>query len=99
LSPAAGPALDLPLGKANVRDFELYIDDDRYRTPTLIFVHMSDEHRVRQFAKAKLDEDKRHRGIEVRENGVRLFGLGTLADLPGSAPHSDCRFDHPSAES
>ncbi len=65
-----------------MRDFELYIEDDRYRTPTLIFVHMSDEQRVRAFAQEKLAEDERHRGIEVRENGVRLFGLGTLADLP-----------------
>jgi hypothetical protein len=75
-----------------VRDFELYIDDDRYRTPTLIFVHMSDEDRVREFAAAKLGEDKRHRGVEVRENGVRLFGLGTLADPPGSTPPV-CRVD------
>jgi hypothetical protein len=65
-----------------VRDFELYIDDDRYRTPTLVFVQMCDERRVQDFARQKLAEDKRHLGIEVRENGVRLFGLGTLADLP-----------------
>ncbi|HWF76276.1 MAG TPA: hypothetical protein VN694_03780 [Caulobacteraceae bacterium] len=65
-----------------MRDFELYIDDVRYRTPTLVFVHMADERRVREFALQKLDEDKRHRGIEVRENGVRLFGLGTLSAPP-----------------
>jgi hypothetical protein len=89
LSPAAEPAPDIPLGKANVRDFELYIEDDRYRTPTLIFVHMSDEQRVREFAEAKLGEDTRHRGVEVRENGVRLFGLGTLADVPAREPQPD----------
>jgi hypothetical protein len=66
-----------------VRDFELYIEDVRYGTPTLSFVQMSDERRVREFAQQRLDEDKRHRGIEVREHGVRLFGLGTLADPPG----------------
>ena len=68
-------------GKADVRDFEVYVEDVRYGTPTLLFVHMSDEQRVRDFAQLKLDEDKRHRGVEVRENGVRLFGLGTLADV------------------
>jgi hypothetical protein len=69
-----------------VRDFEIYIDDDRYRAPTLIFVHMSDEQRVREFAQLKLDEDKRHRGVEVREDGVRLFGLGSLDDAARERP-------------
>jgi hypothetical protein len=68
------------LGKGRVRDFELYIDDDRYCTPTLAFVTMSDERRVRDFARAKLEESRHHRGIEVREDGVRLFGLGSLVD-------------------
>ena len=65
-----------------MRDFEIYMEDDRYGTPTLIFIQMKDEQRVREFAQQKLEEDKRHRGIEVREKGVRLFGLGTLAELP-----------------
>lgn len=69
-----------------MRDFEIYIDDDRYRAPTLIFVHMSDEQRVREFAQLKLDEDKRHRGVEVREDGVRLFGLGSLDDAARERP-------------
>jgi hypothetical protein len=58
------------------------MEDDRYGTPTLIFLQMKDEQRVREFAQKILEEDERHRGIEVRENGARLFGLGTLADLP-----------------
>jgi hypothetical protein len=62
-----------------VRDFELYIEDVRYGTPTLMFVQLKDEQRARELAEAKLNEDKRHRGIEVREHGVRLFGLGSLA--------------------
>ena len=66
-----------------VRDFEIYIDDDRYATPTLFFVQVIDEQRAREFAQKKLDEDDRHLGIEVREAGVRLFGLGTLADPAG----------------
>jgi len=65
-----------------VRDFELYIEDDRYRTPTLVLIQAEDEQRARESAQEKLEEDTRHRGIEVRENGVRLFGLGTLADVP-----------------
>jgi hypothetical protein len=66
-----------------VKNFEVYIDDERYRTPTLIFVQMRDRHRALEFAQKKLHEDRRHLGIEVRENGLRLFGLGTLAELPG----------------
>jgi hypothetical protein len=62
--------------------FEVYIDDARYSTPTLLFIEVKDERRAREFAQMKLDEDARHRGVEVRENGVRLFGLGTLGDLP-----------------
>ncbi len=65
------------------------MEDDRYGTPTLIFIQMKDEQRVREFAQQKLEEDKRHRGIEVREKGVRLFGLGTLADLPADCPGGD----------
>ena len=70
-------------GKARVRDFEVYIDDDRYQTPTLVFTRMIDERRVREFAQQKLEENTHHRGIEVREDGVRLFGLGTLSAAPG----------------
>ena len=81
-SPGIHP-IGCPFRKANVRDFEVYIDDERYGTPTLVFVQMSSERRVREFAQRKLEEDKRHRGVEVREDGVRLFGLGTLADPAG----------------
>jgi hypothetical protein len=66
-----------------VRDFEIYVEDERYSTPTLIFVQMKDERRVREFAQTTLEKDRRHRGVEVREKGKRLFGLGTLADPPG----------------
>jgi hypothetical protein len=80
---------DWTLGISTVRDFEVYVEDTRYGTPTLILVQMIDEQRVRDFAQKKLEEDPRHRGIEVRENGLRLFGLGTLADVPNE--HSDAR--------
>jgi hypothetical protein len=67
-----------------VRVFELHIDDDRYRIPTLAFMTMSDEQRALEFAQEKLTESRHHLGVEVRENGVRLFGLGTMevADEP-----------------
>jgi hypothetical protein len=79
-------AADGASGPAIVRDFELYIEDDRYRTPTLMFVQAKDEERVRELAQKKLEEDPRHRGVEVREDGVRLFGLGTMSDaLEGRA--------------
>lgn len=74
-----------------MRDFEIFVEDERYGTPTLILIQMIDEQRVRDFAQKKLEEDQRHRGIEVRENGLRLFGLGTLADLPNErSGAADC---------
>jgi hypothetical protein len=69
-------------GRRAVRTFELYIDDDRYSTPTLVLADVVDEERALELAKKKFAEDERHRGIEVCENGVRLFGLGTLAFPP-----------------
>ena len=64
-----------------MRDFEIFVEDERYDAPTLLFVQMADEARVRAFARRKLEEDRRYLGVEVREHGVRLFGLGTLADV------------------
>jgi hypothetical protein len=63
-----------------VRDFELYIDDERYCTPTLVFIQVRDEERAREIAQTKLDEDERHRGVEVWENSVRLFRLHAPVD-------------------
>ena len=65
-----------------MRYFELFIDDERSPTPTLMFVEMSDERRVLGYAREKLQESRHYRGIEVFENGLRLFGLGSLADGP-----------------
>jgi hypothetical protein len=79
-SPGDRTAAESVPGSGTVRDFELYIDDERYRTPTLVFIQVRDEERAREFAQKKLDEDERHRGVEVWEKGVRLFALGTLVD-------------------
>jgi hypothetical protein len=68
---------------AVVRDFEIYIDDSRYATPTFVLVQASDEQGARAIAAQKLAEDERHRGVEVWESGVRLFGLGSFADRAG----------------
>ena len=61
-----------------MRVFELHIDDDRYRILTLVFLTMSDQQRALEFAQEKLAESCHHLGVEVRESGVRLFGLGTM---------------------
>jgi hypothetical protein len=71
---------DAEVVEASMKDFELYIEDDRYGTPTLVFIQLADMERAREFAQRKLDEDERHRGVEVRADGVRLFGLGTFGD-------------------
>ena len=81
-SPGAQLAQDHEPVGAGPRVFEVYIEDARYSTPTLLFIEVKDEQRAREFAQKKLEEDARHRGVEVRENGVRLFGVGTLGGLP-----------------
>jgi hypothetical protein len=59
--------------------FELYVDDDRYATPTLQFLIAEDEAQARRLAAQLLIESAHHRGVEVRLRDRRIGALGTFA--------------------
>jgi hypothetical protein len=65
-----------------LRAFAVYIDDDRYSVPTLNIISLSDEARARAWADGAMRENPHYRGVEVCEDGERLFGVGSLADRP-----------------
>jgi hypothetical protein len=68
-----------------VPTFQHYIDDDRYRTPTLLLVTVETEARARELAE-DLMRAPHHRGVEVWDGDTRLFGLGTMAEPGKLAP-------------
>ena len=83
---------DSPKGRRNwpaqraqplVKNFTFYIDDDRYSVPTLNIVAMADEARARAWAQSAMRENPHYLGVEICEDGKRLFGLGSLADRAG----------------
>ncbi len=58
-----------------MRVFAFHIDDRRYAVPTLLFVVYPDESLARAHAWGVLRESEHHRGVEVFEDGERVFGL------------------------
>jgi hypothetical protein len=62
-----------------VRRFHFYIDDTRCDEPRVLLVQARDERRAREIAERMLTQSADHTGVEVCENGVRLFGLGSMA--------------------
>jgi len=59
--------------------FELYVDDDRYVTPTLQFLVAQDEQEARRLAAQLFMESTHHLGVEVRLGDRRVGALGTYA--------------------
>ena len=66
-------------GSGPVRSFQFFIDDARSGAPRRFAVQARDEHRAREIAERILAESDHHLGVEVCENGTRVFGLGTLS--------------------
>jgi hypothetical protein len=62
-----------------MRTFHFYIDDRRSGSPRELQVQARDEQRARQLAERMLAESEHHLGVEVCEQGVRRFGLGSFA--------------------
>lgn len=62
-----------------VNFFELYVDDDRYVTPTLRFLMAQNEVEARQLAAQLFAESAHHLGVEVRLGDRRVDALGTFA--------------------
>ena len=55
-----------------MRNYILYIEDDRYSVPTLEFVTAADDAAARRIAREKLS-NRHHLAVEVREN-ERVIG-------------------------
>jgi len=66
-------------------DFEVYIDDDRYSVPTLYLITATGEQGARAKAQEVLDASDHHQGVELRQDGERIFVLGSFALLGRSA--------------
>ena len=54
-----------------MQTYALFIEDDRYSVPTLVFVTANDDTAVRRIACEKLSEPH-HRAIEVRDGEAML---------------------------
>jgi len=61
-------------------DFEVYVDDDRYKVPSLYLISASNEARARAIVDELWRNSDHHQGVELRRDGERLWGLGSLAD-------------------
>ena len=66
-----------------MKDFQLFIDDDRYSVPTVQIIIVESEDRAREIAQQMMGESRHHLGVEVCEQGRRLFGLGSYSTPRG----------------
>ena len=68
--------------------YSIFIDDDRYSTPTLQFVVGGSETEALDFAVRYLMESPHHRLVRVDRDGAELFVRGRH-DFPSSGPVSE----------
>jgi hypothetical protein len=61
-------------------DYEVYIDDDRYRVPSLYLITANSDMRARRVIEDLWRSSEHHQGVELRRDGERLVGLGSLAE-------------------
>ena len=61
-------------------DYEIYVDDDRYKVPSLYLITANSEARARAIADELWRSSPHHQGVELRRDGRHLAGLGSLAD-------------------
>jgi hypothetical protein len=61
-------------------DYEVYVDDDRYQVPSLYLISATNEARAHAVVEELWRSSKHHQGVELRRDGERLLGLGSLAD-------------------
>lgn len=59
-----------------MRSFELFLDDDRYGAPAVVFVMAADEAGARARASEILLRSPHHVGVEVWSARRRLFAIG-----------------------
>jgi hypothetical protein len=70
-------------------DYEVYVDDDRYKVPSLYLISASSETRARAIADELWRSSQHHHGVELRSSGERLAGFGSLAQGAAAAAHQD----------
>jgi hypothetical protein len=58
--------------------FEVYVDDSRYSVPTLYLI-AADEAGAIEAARKMVSDSPHHLGAELRLDGLRLIGFGSLA--------------------
>jgi hypothetical protein len=61
-------------------DFEVYVDDNRYQVPSLYLITASSEARARAIVDELWRSSAHHEGVELRRDGQRLMGLGSMAE-------------------
>lgn len=61
-------------------DYEVYVDDDRYRVPSLYLITAASEARARAVSEELWLTSSHHLGVELRRDGERVLGLGSLAE-------------------
>ena len=76
-----------------MRTFQFFVDDDRYSVPTLSLVTVKDDRRAREWADRLMSQSEHHRGVEVCEGGIRLFGIGSFAADRRTSRHTRERAD------
>ena len=59
---------------------QIHIDDRRRARPKVLTVKVPSEAEARRLAEQLFAKSEDHLGVEVCEEGRRLFGLGTLAN-------------------
>ena len=63
-----------------MRTFAFFIDDRRCAEPRTITVETRDEGRARELAERMLAQSEHHLGVEVCDDGRRVFGIGSFGD-------------------
>lgn len=61
-------------------DYEVYVDDDRYQVPSLYLISATSEACAHAIAAELWRSSEHHQGVELRQEGERLLGLGSLAE-------------------
>jgi hypothetical protein len=70
-------------------DYEVYVEDDRYQVPSLYLITAINEARARAIADELLRVSRHHHGVELRRDGERLAGFGSLAEGAAVAQRED----------
>lgn len=74
-------------------DYEVYVDDARYKVPSLYLITANSDARASAIVDELWRSSEHHLGVELRRDGERVMGLGSLAD--GAPPDRSLRAPEP----